>query len=269
MTITRKNKKHAGFTLVELMVSLGIFLVISSAIFGLLGKSQKQFRTESQVLSSFEEARLGMDQIVRDINDAGYPPANHFSTLPTTDRYASTPVAWAPSYPGAPCVIGTAGGGTCTTPGDFDVIFEGNVDGNTTTNVKWIRYKLTGITLFRAAIDKTVGGNPDTLTNANLLPYVTNVMNNAPAAQIAQFRAVYPAMFPGGVAQPIFQYNCDTAANGVQPCTSALAAGFNSPANVRDIEITLIVMTPQRDAQTNMLRLVELNGRGHRINPNQ
>jgi hypothetical protein len=166
-------------------------------------------------------------------------------------------------------VIGTAGGGTCTTPGDFDVIFEGNVDGNTTTNVKWIRYKLTGITLFRAAIDKTVGGNPDTLTNANLLPYVTNVMNNAPAAQIAQFRAVYPAMFPGGVAQPIFQYNCDTAANGVQPCTSALAAGFNSPANVRDIEITLIVMTPQRDAQTNMLRLVELNGRGHRINPNQ
>jgi len=121
----------------------------------------------------------------------------------------------------------------------------------------------------RRAIDKTVGGNPDTLTNANLLPYVTNVMNNAPAAQIAQFRAVYPAMFPGGVAQPIFQYNCDTAANGVQPCTSALAAGFNSPANVRDIEITLIVMTPQRDAQTNMLRLVELNGRGHRINPNQ
>jgi hypothetical protein len=39
--------------------------------------------------------------------------------------------------------------------------------------------------------------------------------------------------------------------------------------NVRDIEITLIVMTPERDFQTQKLRLVELNGRAHRINPNQ
>jgi len=75
-------------------------------------------------------------------------------------------------------------------------------------------------------------------------------------------------MFPGGVAQPIFQYTCDTA-GGTVLCTDPAAGASNSPGNVRQIEIRLIVMTTQRDAQTSKLRLVEMNGRGHRINPNQ
>jgi hypothetical protein len=165
-----------------------------------------------------------------------------------------------------PCLIGTAGGGTCVSPNDFDVIFEG--DDNDGLGVKWIRYQLVNTTLFRGVVAKTVGTDPVTATNAAgvMLPYVTNVMNNPGAAQIAQFQAAYPSMFPGGVAQPIFQFTCDTAA-GTVLCQNAGAS--NSPANVRDIEITLIVMTALRDAQTSKLRLVELNGRGHRINPNQ
>ena len=39
--------------------------------------------------------------------------------------------------------------------------------------------------------------------------------------------------------------------------------------NVTDIEITLIVMTPTKDAQTGQLRLIELHGRGHSLNPVQ
>ncbi|HZE79513.1 MAG TPA: type II secretion system protein [Candidatus Polarisedimenticolia bacterium] len=265
MKLAHKQERQTGFTLLELMVSVSIFIVISGAIFGLLGQSQKTFQTESQLLSSFQEARLGLDQIVRDANASGYPPQNHFDVIPAADKYTAGPLGWAPGYlTPAPCLIGTAGGGTCTTPGDFDVIFEGDVDG---TGVKWIRYQLVGTTLFRGVANKTVGGDPDAATNAasgQLLPYVTNVMNNPGAARIAQFQAAYPGMFPGGVAQPIFQFTCDP---GALPCP--IAGASNSPANVRDIEITLIVMTTQRDAQTRKLRLVELNGRGHRINPNQ
>lgn len=265
MKLTHKQTQQTGFTLIELMVSVAIFIAISGAIFGLLGQSQKSFRTESQLLSSFQEARLGLDQIVRDANASGYPPRNHFDVPPTADKYTAGPLGWAPGYP-APCLIGTAGGGTCTTPGDFDVIFEGDVDGS---GVKWIRYQLVGTTLFRGVANKTVGGDPDAATNAAsgvLLPYVTNVMNNPGAAQIGLIKAAYPAMFPGGVAQPIFQFTCDTAA-GTVLCQNAGAS--NAPANVRDIEVVLIVQTTQRDAQTGKLRLVELNGRGHRINPNQ
>jgi prepilin-type N-terminal cleavage/methylation domain-containing protein len=267
MKLAHKQKNQRGFTLVELMVSVAIFIVISGAIFGLLGNSQKTFRTETQLLSSFQEARLGMDQIVRDASDAGYPPKNHFSVTPAVTKFAIGPLGWQPGYlAAAPCLIGTAGGGTCVTPGDFDVIFEG--DNNDGAGVQWIRYQLVGTTLFRGTVAKAAGTDPVTATNAAgvMLPYVTNVMNNASAAQITQFRAAYPGMYPGNVAQPIFQFTCDTAA-GTVLCQNAGAS--NSPSNVRDVEITLIVMTTQTDDQTGKVRLVELNGRGHRINPNQ
>src|SRR5882724_2061570 len=176
MKLAHKQERQTGFTLLELMVSVSIFIVISGAIFGLLGQSQKTFQTESQLLSSFQEARLGLDQIVRDANASGYPPQNHFDVIPTADKYTAGPLGWAPGYlTPAPCLIGTAGGGTCTTPGDFDVIFEGDVDGSGV--VKWIRYQLTGTTLFRGAANKTVGGDPAAATHAPLgvaFGYVTN-----------------------------------------------------------------------------------------------
>jgi type II secretory pathway pseudopilin PulG len=267
---TRTRKSQAGFTLIELMVSVAIFMLICGAIFELMGTTQKRFRTESQVLGAFEEARLGLDQIVRDVNDSGYPPQNHFSGNALATAFAASPIAWSPNYaPTTPCQIGTAGGGTCASPGDFDMIVEGDVDGS---GVQWIHYQLQGTTLFRGAIPKGgAGTDPFIATpvpSAVMLPYVLNVMNNAPPAQIAQFRATYPAMFPGGNPQPLFQYWCDPL-NGPQPLLCQNPGANNSPANVRDVDITLIVMTPNTDAQTNQVHLVELNGRGHRVNPNK
>jgi type II secretory pathway pseudopilin PulG len=247
----------------ELMVSVAIFMLICGAIFELMGTTQKRFRTESQVLGAFEEARLGLDQIVRDVNDSGYPPQNHFSGAAPVTAFAVSPIAWSPNYaPATPCQIGT----TCASPGDFDLIVEGDVDG---TGVQWIRYQLPpgSTTLFRGAILKGgVGVDPIATTAPQMLPYVLNVMNRATAAQIATFQAAFPAMFPGGTPQPLFQFSCDTPAGPVL-CQNALAN--NSPANVRDVDITLIVMTPNTDAQTNQVHLVELNGRGHRVNPNK
>src|SRR5437899_8882599 len=99
------------------MVSIAIFVVLTGAMFGLLGSSQKHSQTESQVLASFQEARLGLDQIVRDVNDAGFPPPTFFqSAYPNLS--ASAPFAWSPGYTvRTPCQIGTGGGGTCITPG--------------------------------------------------------------------------------------------------------------------------------------------------------
>ncbi len=266
MNCLQKFRSPRGFSLIEAMVAVAIFTIVCGAVFGLLSVSQKRYQTESQVLGAFQEARLALDQVVRDVNDAGYPPQNHFSTTATTaNTYANSPVAWSPSYPATPCQIGTAGGGTCTTPSDFDVIFEGDADG---TGVKWIRYQLVGTTLFRGTTPKTVGGNPATATAAAgvMVPYVMNVINNDTAANIATYRVAYPNMFPAGNPQPVFQYTCD---NGVSPVLCQNAGASNSPVNIRDVEITLIVKTRQVDAQTNMPKIVELNGRGHRLNPNQ
>ena len=260
----QQQGSQQGFTLVELLVSSVVFLLLAGAAFSLLATSSKRFKTDSQVLTSFQEARLGIDQISRDIADAGFPPHNRFNTAGTpATSYAATPFAWAPGYP-ATC---TTGGSCTTSPSGFDLIAETDYDG---TGVKWIRYQLPAgtTTLLRAVVPKTLG-DPDAATNGAgvLLPYLQNVMNNASAAQIGAIRAVYPTMFPGGNPVPIFTYNT------FDPPSSAVVGGCTSvgtaPCNIRDIGITLIVQAPSRDAQTQEVRLVELNALGHRLNPNQ
>ena len=259
MNFTQKQNSQTGFTLLEMLVSVLVFVLISGTIFQLLGTTQKKGQTESQFRDTFQEARLGLDQIVRDISDAGYPPANHFSILPAVSGYAQTPVAWSPNYPATACTVS----GTCTTPGPYDIIFEEDYDGSGT--VKWVRYQLQGTTLWRGVTPKLAGVDPVTATNIAgvMYPYVQNVMNNASAAQIGQIRATYPNMFPGAAPVPIFQDTLD-AATGTAGCLAAAS----SPCNIRDVQVTLIVQAPQRDSTNQVLRLVELNGRGHRLNPN-
>ena len=250
--------RQAGFSLIELLLSVSLFIIISGAAFSLLNMAQKRFKTEGQVLNSFQQGRLALDMIVRDVNDSGYPAANQFTAaIPLVTSYAVTPVAWSP-ISANPCAVGV-----CVSPGDFDLILE-EFD-NTTNTVRWIHYQLVGTTLFRGTADK--GGDPlaATIAPGVMFPYATNVMNNS-AAQITQINAAYPGTFPAGAPVPIFTYYCDTPA-GPTLCT---AAGANNLANnIREVEVTLIVMIQQPDMQTGQLRVVTLNGRGHRVNPNQ
>jgi prepilin-type N-terminal cleavage/methylation domain-containing protein len=259
------QQPQRGFTILELMIATAIFLVICGAMFALLQLSQQKYSSETQLSGAFQETRLAIDQIVRDFNVSGYPPQSLFSALPADpSQYVASPVAWSPNYPVSACFVGTAGGGTCATPGDFDLIVETNLGNG--AGVSWIRYQLIGSTLFRSVVPKTGGADPAAATSdpAVMVPFLTNVMNNPSAAQQALIVASYPAMFPGGVPQPIFKYTCDTP-TGIQPCPTAGNDGV--PNNIRDVDVTLIVMARQLDMQTQLPKLVELNGRGHRVNP--
>lgn len=249
-----------GFTILELMVAMAIFTVICAAMFGLLQMSQQKYSSESQMSGSFQEARLGVDQIVRDINVSGYPSIGMFSNTAFPTNYAVSPFAWDPGYTSnTACQVGL----TCnTTPNDFDLIVE--TDFGNGSGVNWIRYQLIGTTLFRSVVPKT-GGDPVAATSVAsvMTPFVENVMNNVPDPLLTQIKTQYPAMFPVGPV-PIFQYTCATPA-GPQLCT--LAAGYNAPKNISDVDVTLIVKTPHEDLQTQSLQLVELTGRGHVSNP--
>jgi type II secretory pathway pseudopilin PulG len=268
MKRTCTKASDAGFTLIELLTALGIFLVICGAAFTLLGTSQKRYASDSQVLNSFQEARLGMDQMVRDINDAGFPPPSYFVTpnYANSTQFASTPFAWSPS--GSPCQVAS----TCVTPSDYDLIVETNNDPQNTNLVSWIRYCLgcvaggNATTLYRGMSALVPGADPthdSGLANA-MAPYVQNVVNNASSAQIAQFQLAYPTMFPSGTPIPVFSYVCDSS-TGSQSCL--LSSGM--PQNIRGVSITLIVMAPSPDGQSGIPRLVQLNGRGRRVNPSQ
>ncbi|MGH8101706.1 MAG: PilW family protein [Chthoniobacterales bacterium] len=271
MRHAHQPRSQRGFSLIEMMIAAVIFILLCGAAFALLSVAQQRYQTESQVLNSFQEARFGLDEMVRDVNGSGYPPKNSFSfslsTPPSANFYASTPVAWNPGYPGSPCLLGT-GGGKCTTPSDFDLIVERDVDPWKHDGVEWTRYQLAGTVLSRAQTFKS-GNDPDGTTSQAFVPYVQNVMNNATPAQIAKFQAVYPDMFPGGVPVPIFTYYCPNPLPPPETIVCSAAGSYNSPENITDVELTLIVMSPTVDAQTGQPRLIELQGRGHGLNPVQ
>jgi prepilin-type N-terminal cleavage/methylation domain-containing protein len=266
MKSSLRTRDERGFSLAELLVASTIFLLVAGAAFSLLGSSAQRFKTDSQVLTSFQEARLGIDQITRDVADAGFPPRNRFlaTAAPPTNLYVAGPFAWTPNYPN-PCTVG----GTCTIPNGFDLIVETDVDPLNNNGVEWVRYQLLAgdTTMTRAVVSKPAGGTTPDVTASGagvLLPYLQNVMNNGTGAQIAAIRAAYPAMFPGGNPVPVFTYTCDVVGGSPAPCTAA-----NTAADIRDVDVTLIVQSISRDVKTNALRLVQLHGLGHRNNPNK
>jgi prepilin-type N-terminal cleavage/methylation domain-containing protein len=269
-----KSRASEGFTLLEMMVSVGIFLLICGSAFTLLGVSQRRYQSESQVLNSFQEARLGLDQMIRDINDSGYPPPNQFEFPPNTpggpnySQYADAPVTWNPGYasnPQTPCWVGV----NCVTPYNWGLFLEVSPTPQAApSQVNFIRYKIMdgtttlgrGVFPKPAAIVDPYSTYPDNM----LVPFVQNVMNDATPAQIAQINAAYPNMFPGGNPVPMFTYTCDTP-TGPQDCTAAGPAN-GTATNIRSITVTLIVETPTADPQTGLVRVVELTGRASRIN---
>jgi prepilin-type N-terminal cleavage/methylation domain-containing protein len=264
-----RTRTERGFTLIELLMAMAIFLLICGAMFGLLQLSQQKYSSESQMSGTFQETHLAMDQIVRDVDESGYPPLSFFSSVPADpSMYSLTHVAWS-GYANSSCQIGTAGGGTCvaSSPGDYDLIVETAIGSSTTTGNKvfWIRYQLIGTTLYRGVVLKTAGADPVAATSATgvMTPFLNNVVNN-PGAQLSAIIADFPNMFPGNAPVPVFQYMCD-APTGPAPCPNA--GVYSSPQYIRDVDVTLIVAAPQLDAQTHRWKLVELNGRGHRMNP--
>jgi len=254
-----------GFTLTEMLVSMAIFLVICGSAFTLLAVSQQRYQAESKTLNAFQEARLGLDQIMRDVSDAGFPPPNQFQTPPGNGATyaAASPFAWSPGYlTNSPCTLGVS----CNTPWNDGMFIETNpTPQDPASTVQYIRYKMLSNpanTLGRGVFPKTGADPYSTIPDSSLTPFVHNVMNDAPPSQIAQINAIYPNMFPGGNPVPVFTYLCDSP-TGPQLCTNPGVTG--TPQNIRSVLITLIVAAPP-DPQTGQPRVIELTGEATRMN---
>src|SRR5437660_10284564 len=62
-----------GFSLMETMIVLVIVLSITSAIFQMINVTTQRTASEQTKLDMFQEAREFMDQMTRDLRQAGYP----------------------------------------------------------------------------------------------------------------------------------------------------------------------------------------------------
>jgi type II secretory pathway pseudopilin PulG len=229
-----KKRKHStqGFSLVELLIGTILFTIITGIAFSLLMSAQLRYQGESTVTEAFQQANVALDQIVRDIHSAGYPPMSSLSVANLNPKLYALPFAWSPSYPGTPCIVGS----TCTVPGQYDLIVEADIGNG--QGVQWIRYSLQGTTLMRGMATKVNGEDP--VGSTSLAPYLDNVMN-------------------GNNSLPIFAY---TFNNTTPP-------SLRQPSYIREVNITLIVQSAHPDPQTQQYRTITLTGQAVRFNPNQ
>jgi len=268
-----RQRRGAGFSLLEMLVVIAIFALITGMVFQLLDMAQQRNRMESAVLEQFQGGRLTMDQLVRDIHASGYPPRNQFvpavANNPASIQWAF-PFGWSAGYPALPPAVGCSLspippgiGGTCAAPTQWDLIIEADVDPQNADGIEWIRYRLNGTILERGEATKTPGADPVAATAGQMVPYLENVMNNASVVEMTRIRSFYPTMFPANTPVPLFNYICQTAPTATPaPCTTA-----NNPNQIREVNIAIVARAENDDPRTRQPRVITLTGRARRWNP--
>jgi prepilin-type N-terminal cleavage/methylation domain-containing protein len=161
------NSKERGFSLFELMVAIVVMLIVVGGIFGVIDMVNQRSHTEQAKLDMFQEAREFMDQMSRDLHQAGYPsPRNYVDgtvldvSPVTNDKENSVGIVKVDSG---------------------DLWFEGDVDGFGIVSV--VRYHLDTSTtngcpcLRRSQLNKIDGNPVDGQTTEVYQVQVTGVQN--------------------------------------------------------------------------------------------
>jgi prepilin-type N-terminal cleavage/methylation domain-containing protein len=153
-------KRHSGFSLLELMIVMILVLLISGVILQVINLAGARSATEQAKTDVFQEAREFMDQMSRDLRQAGYPSPRNM------DPSVFTEVPFINDMRAAAGVVQVSA---------TDLHFEGDTDGSGT--VKVVRYHLesTGIgcpCLKRSELPKVDG---DPLTEQTAAEYQVEV----------------------------------------------------------------------------------------------
>lgn len=230
---TTRRKNSAGFTLIETMITLLILTVIMGAVFSQIDTATKRSAAEQTKLDMFQESREFMDQMQRDIRNAGFPNVHNFSTqngLLTT----------------------TARGLMYVGPGD--IWFEGDVDGSGT--VSYVKYHLDTSTtancpcLRRSKQAKISSGFP-----ADYYSVEVQGVQNSSTPNWATANPIFTFYFVDGTQLDLSGYTN----NAIDGTTTTNTADFLTLAKIDRIKVQLSVQSQYADLQTQLKPILTLN----------
>src|SRR5438067_1166924 len=126
------RSRQAGFSMVELLIAVALLVIIMGTVMGQVTAIHKRSQAEASKLDVIQEARETMDQLTRDLHQAGYPsPAMYdanFISVANPNWYFDTHVALRLVAIGANWIF-----------------FEGDVDGS--GNVSVVRYRISNLNI--------------------------------------------------------------------------------------------------------------------------
>jgi prepilin-type N-terminal cleavage/methylation domain-containing protein len=219
-----QRRKSSGFSLIEMMIVVLVLSLVLAAVFAQMMQGQQRATAEDVKLELFQESREFMDQMVRDLHQAGVPNPRNF----------------APNQLGGddPSIVQSAFVAYGLVKVDKgDLWFEGDMDG--TGKVSSIRYHLETDgpncpCLQRSQVDKIGGGPLDQGYSPEV--EVQNVLNGT---------ANYPLD-----TNPIFlAYKVGDTTNPV-PLPIDTASDPSTLANINTIKVQLTVRAAHPDPKT-------------------
>lgn len=211
MNRKRKRDRQCGFSLLEMLLVITILGIVSAGILMQMDMAQQRASTEQVKLDNFQQARDFVDQLFRDLNQAGYP----------NSRMVDNTTGWLAN----PMVNDNRLAVGLVKVDANEIRFEGDINGSGV--VKSIDYELNGsgncaLCLQRSEVDKVAG--------------------IAPTAQAQNWGT---SVNDVDTTNPVFTY---FLANGTQVDPATLPLDMNTApatiASIKTIQISLTVRNP-------------------------
>ena len=220
------HQRQRGFTLLELLIVLGILGLVMGAVFGQMGVAQQRMTTEGVKLDDFQQARDFVDQFFRYINQIGDPNTRIadtssllFSPALDATAQASTGLWVSPYIKDNRFAMGLV------KVDNSQLRFEGSVNGIGT--VQSVIYAVNGsgtctLCLQRSQVDK-VTADPLTGQTPNWGTEVNDVVSTV----------IFRYFLTDGTELTIF------------PVDYTTQAGAQQLANIKTIQINLTIRNPK------------------------
>ena len=232
--------------MVEIIVVIFVVMAVMAVVFSAIASVQKRYRTEEERVDTMQNAREFVDQIERDLHNAGYPTASMYTS--TSPNYNSVTLAW----PGLVAASKT------------EILFEGDLDNSGT--VSSIRYQLQAdssgkcpCTLRRSANYKSSSGGPTGQTAAYSAE-VENVVNSIGGTSPWQITGNAPngtannTLYAQYKNDVLFEFLDSTGASVTVPddlsTSGNLSSGQTAATSIRTVVVTLNVLGPNTDIDT-------------------
>jgi len=267
--LKRAASRQQGFSFVELLIGLAIFLLVLLAVYQVFDTGTATYRSGQVKADVQQNARVALDELVRQLRMAGYYPEN-FDTDGTNDLLLSAN--------NQKIQVATTGGlavrgdldGTCNPtagpcPANSSSVFLYCVETDKPNRKVYLRRK-KGATGAAASYQCTAGAGSDILAELADLTYRRDsdtIIDNTAWMTVTYYDA-NNALIPVPTANP---KGLDGVVLGSDPDPAVMFASTTNRTTVRTVVVTLILredtvqqqQNPQIYSLTSSIRLRNLN----------